>query len=253
MDILQFALACMAAVAAGFINAIAGGGTLITFPVLLALGVPPVTANVTNTVALTPGILGGVYAQRRDFESQKKILFSILPVSILGGILGGLILLNTNENSFRTLVPFLILIAAIILALQIPVKNWITSRLKNSSEASGKFGLFSLIFLAAIYGGYFGAGLGVILMAVLGLVINDTLTRINVLKQAISFSINLSAAMFFSFTGKVDWKIAIIMACGAILGGVIGGKFASIVKPGLLKWIVVSTGITVAIIFFIKQ
>ena len=254
MEILHFLIACIAALFAGFVNAIAGGGTLITFPILLVLGVSPVTANITNTVALTPGILGGVYAQRRDLKSQKRTLLTILPISILGGILGGLILLYTNENSFRAIIPYLILIAATLLALQTPVKNWVASRTSNESlETSGKLGMFVLFFLAALYGGYFGAGLGVILMAVLGLVIDDSFTRLNVLKQAISFSINFAATLFFCFTGRVNWPFAIIMACGAIIGGMLGGKFAGKIKPNTLKWIVVSVGATVAIIFFLKQ
>ncbi len=250
--LLDLVIVCFAAVAAGFINAIAGGGTLVTFPVLTAIGMPAVAANVTNTIGLCSGILGGVYAQRHDFESQKKRLFKILPVSIVGGIAGALILLNTNESSFRTIIPYLILLATIILALQVPVRNWVA--LRTSMAHSGRLNaaaMYLFIFLAAIYGGYFGAGLGVILMAILGLVINESLTKLNVLKQAISFSVNIAASVYFLFSGKVDWLIAGVIAIGAISGGYIGGKLAGKINPTFLRTIVIVIGLAVSLYYFI--
>lgn len=253
MTVFSFLLAFLAAVAAGIINAIAGGGTLVTFPVLTAIGVSPVVANVTNTVALCFGLLSGTYAQRNDFETQKKRLWKILPVSIAGGIGGGLILLNTEEKTFNTLVPYLILMATILLAVQTPVKNWVAKRIvKSDHKKHNPTGMYILIFLAAIYGGYFGAGLGIILMAVLGLVIDDSLTSLNVLKQAISFSINIAAAIYFLFSGHVLWLVALVMAVGAIAGGLIGGRIAGKLKPEVLRWIVVTIGLIVAGIYFFK-
>ena len=249
----SYIIACIAAVLAGFVNAIAGGGTLITFPTLTALGIPPVVANITNTLALCPGYFGGIYAQRSNFKSQKGNLWKLLPVSILGGLTGGFLLLKLPESSFKTLIPYLILIATALLAFQIPLKNWSDSRQKNQgSELIRNIGMYLLIFLAAVYGGYFGAGLGVILMGVLGLVINERLNKINVLKQTLSFIINVTASIYFAFSGKAEWVFVLIMAIGAISGGFLGGKMVDKIPASILRYIVVFIGLTVALVYFIK-
>ncbi|MFH0760241.1 MAG: sulfite exporter TauE/SafE family protein [Bacteroidota bacterium] len=251
--IIELIIALCAAVAAGFVNAVAGGGTLITFPVLMALGLPPVAANVTNTVALCPGYFGGIFGQRKDFASQKMRLLGILPISILGGIAGGLILLNTGERTFNEIVPYLIFLACVLLAIQVPVKKWMQSRLgKTRGSWVKRAAAAALLFLASVYGGYFGAGVSVIVIAILGLIYDDSLTSLNVLKQAISFSINISAAIYFAFSGQVHWIFALVMMLGAVSGGIIGGKFAGRIKPGLLRWIVIVTGCLVAIIYLIR-
>lgn len=253
MEITSLFFAFIAAIAAGIINAIAGGGTLVTFPVLTAIGLSPVVANVTNTVALCSGLLSGTYAQRKDFQAQKKRLWKILPAGIVGGLAGGLILLNTRESAFNALIPYLILMATVLLALQVPVKNWITSRRKTGEHKKHNPAImYLMIFLAAIYGGYFGAGLGIILMAVLGFVSDDSLTSLNVLKQAISFGINVTATIYFMFSGQVNWTIAAVMTVGAITGGLLGGRLAGNLKPEVLRRIVVVIGFAVAIYYFIK-
>jgi len=244
----------LAAMAAGFINAIAGGGTLISFPVLLAVGISPVVANVTNTVALVPGTIGGMWSQRKDFKSQYQRLVKLLPVAIVGGVAGGLLILNTSEDAFKSIIPFLILGATLLLGFQIRIKNWVVSRIGQAhSEHHNPIFMLSLVFMAAIYGGYFGAGLGVILMATLGLVTDESMTRLNFLKQALGFAINLAAAIYFAFSGKVDWMIAFVMIFGSLLGGLIGGKLAGKMKPEVLRWIVVSAGLIASIIFFLKE
>lgn len=253
MEFFDLLFAFLAAIAAGLINALAGGGTLVTFPVLTALGISPVSANVTNTIALCFGILSGTYAQRKDFASQKQRLWKILPVAVLGGIIGGLILLNTDEKAFDTLIPYLILMATMLLAIQAPLKNWITRRLeKHVHIKHGTTVMFALVFLASIYGGYFGAGLGIILMATFGLVLDDSLTRLNVLKQAVSFCVNIAAAIYFAFSEHVVWIVVLVMALGAITGGSIGGRLAGRLKPGILRWIVVTIGFIVATIYFFR-
>lgn len=253
MELTDFIIVFFAALAAGFINALAGGGTLISFPVLIVLGIPPVAANVTNTVALCPGYFGGTYSQRKDFMSMRKRLWLILPVSITGGIGGGVLLLYTPENSFRILIPFLILLATMILALQGPLKKKLSKH--NDNSTSGKTNhipLYILVFFAAVYGGYFGAGLGVILMAVLGLLINESLTRINALKQATSFCINIVAAIYFCFSGIVIWPVAVIMIAGSLGGGMLGGKVAGKINTEILRWIIIAVGLTVSVIYFVK-
>ena len=253
MTLIAYTFAGLAAIAAGLINALAGGGTLITFPVLMAIGLPAVSANVTNTVALCPGYLGGTLAQSRDLQNQKKRLWIAIPAAVLGGLAGGILLLRTGEKLFTDLVPFLILLASTLLAIQNPVRTWLTKRQElGKSKPVSEFWAFTPVFLAAIYGGYFGAGLSVIVLAVLGLIMNDSLTRLNALKQVIAFATNVAAASFFVFSGKVVWSVALVMALGALLGGAIGGKLASRIKPATLRGMVVMIGFTVGIIYLVK-
>ncbi len=254
MSLFNEILIFLAAVVAGFINAMAGGGTLVSFPVLLAVGIPPIVANVTNTVALVPGTIGGMWSQRKDFRSQYQRLLKLLPVAIVGGIAGGLLILNTNENTFRSIIPYLILLATLLLAAQGTIKSLVVKRIGHAhTEHHNPLIMLSLVFLASIYGGYFGAGLGVILMAVLGFVTDDSMTRLNFLKQALGFAINLAAAIYFAFSGKVDWFVAFVMIFGSLSGGLIGGKLAGKMKPEVLRWIVVSAGLIAAVIFFLKR
>ena len=253
MHIGQFILVGLAALAAGTVNALAGGGTLITFPMLTAVGVPAVAANVTNTVALCPGYIGGTLAQANDLHGQKKRLWIVIPAGIVCGLIGGILLLRTGEKLFTQLVPFLILLASGLLAVQDPVRAWLTRRMSRGQSAAGleKWSWLP-VGVGAIYGGYFGAGLSVIILSVLGLTMEDTLTRLNALKQIIAFSANVAAAIFFLFSGKVLWSAAVIMAAGALIGGVLGGRLAGRVKPSTLRWIVVTIGVIVAIIYLVR-
>ena len=253
MSIAEYILVALAAVGAGLVNALAGGGTLITFPTLIAAGLPAIAANVTNTVALCPGYLGATFAQSKDLKDQRRRLWMLLPAGAIGGIIGGLLLLNTGEKLFRQLVPFLILIASLLLAIQDPLRAWLTKRNaeKDTKTASEAWAILP-IGLAAVYGGYFGAGLSVIVLAVLGLTLDDSLTRLNALKQSIAFSANIAAALFFVFSGQVVWPVALVMAVGALLGGSLGGRLAGRIKPSTLRWIVVAIGVIVAVIYFIR-
>lgn len=253
MNGLEYILIGLAAVAAGAINALAGGGTLITFPMLTAVGLPAVAANVTNTVALCPGYLGATLAQAKDLRGQEHRLRLLVPAAILGGIVGGVLLLNSGERLFRALVPFLILLASALLAFQDPLRAWVFRRSKSAGTALSNEALSVFpVGVAAIYGGYFGAGLSVIVLAVLGLVLEDTLTRLNALKQAISFSVNTAAAIFFLFSGQVHWPAALVMAVGALVGGALGGRLAGRIQPLTLRRIVVTVGVIVAILYFVR-
>jgi len=246
----DFLLIGLAALAAGAVNALAGGGTLITFPMLTAVGVPAVAANITNTVALCPGYFGGTLAQWNDLSKQESRLWLVVPASIAGGVIGGLLLLQTGERLFRDLVPYLILLASGLLAAQEPVRAWLTKRM--GEDRGGRLERLSWlpVGLASVYGGYFGAGLSVIVLSALGLTMEDTLTRLNALKQAVAFSVNVAAAIFFLFSGQVLWIPALVMAIGALIGGTLGGKLAGRIKPSTLRWTVVAIGVIVAIIYF---
>jgi uncharacterized membrane protein YfcA len=249
---LQYALVGLAGMAAGMVNAIAGGGTLMSFPAMTAIGMPAIAANVTNTVALWPGMVGGIVAQRRDFAGQRGRLALTVPIGAVGGIAGGILLLYTGEHTFRVIVPYLILVAAALLAAQDWLKTWIVRHPSHHEPAASPLRLAVPVAGGAVYGGYFGAGLGVILLAVLGLVLDDTLTRLNALKQAIALAANLAAAIFFVGSGQVDWPIALVVGAGAILGGSIGGRVAGKVKPATLRTVVVTLAVLVAIVYLIK-
>lgn len=250
---MRYFLVTLAAIAAGMVNALAGGGTLITFPTLIAIGLSSVSSNVTNTVALCPGFLGGTFAQLDDLKDQKMRLWIVVPAAILGGLTGAILLLQTTEKMFSHLVPFMILLASALLAIQTPLRNWLTRRQEHgNAKFPRETWIFLPVFLGAIYGGYFGAGLSVIILAVLGLILNDNLTRLNALKQCIAFAANFTAALLFVFSGKVVWGVAVVMMVGALLGGSLGGRLASRVKPTTLRWIVVTIGFTVGIIYLVK-
>ncbi len=255
-DILSFSdllLIALAAIAAGAVNAIAGGGTLISFPALIFVGIPPVAASITNTVALTPGYLGATMAQARDLVGQRRRLTLLVPIGAIGGIMGGLLLVNTSEKLFAALIPFLILLASLLLGMQNRLRRWVMARAQRAGHATlPEFWVVFPVFLASIYGGYFGAGLSVIILAVLALVIDDTLTRLNGLKQAIAFSVNTAAAVFFLFSGRVVWSAALVMAIGALLGGVIGGRLASRIQPETLRRVVVTIGVIVSFIYLVR-
>jgi uncharacterized membrane protein YfcA len=253
MDIFSLITIGLAGVAGGLVNAIAGGGTLITFPMLTAIGIPPVSANVTNTVALCPGYLGATFAQMKDLRGQGRRLWLLLPASALGGIAGGILLLHTSDNTFRILIPYLILLAVVLLAFQDRFRNWVMSRADDEGAKHLHEAWTILpVIPASIYGGYFGAGVSVIVLAVLGLVLEDTLTRLNALKQSIAFSINIAAAIFFLFSGQVVWLAALVMAIGALTGGALGGRLAGKIKPTTLRKIVITIGIVVALVYFIR-
>lgn len=249
---LQYIFVTLAALAAGAVNALAGGGTLITFPTLTFLGVPAVAANVTNTVALCPGYFGGTLAQWNDLQGQKRRLWLVVPASIVGGLLGGWLLLQTGEKLFRDLVPYLILLASALLAVQDPVRAWLTRRMTSGQGGQLETITWLPVTLASVYGGYFGAGLSVIVLSALGLTLEDTLTRLNALKQAVAFSVNVAAAVYFLFSGQVLWSAALVMAIGALLGGWLGGRLAGRIKPSTLRWTVVTIGVIVSIVYFVR-
>jgi uncharacterized protein len=249
---IQYGLVTIAAVAAGLINALAGGGSLITFPTLMAVGMPPVMANVTNTVALCPGYLGATLAQKKDLQGQQKRIKLLLPSAVIGGIIGGVLLLNSSEQVFERLIPFLILLAAGLLAFQDTLRSWLQQRQGNIQRNIPESWAILPIAFASIYGGYFGAGLSVIELAILGLFLKDNLTRLNALKQLLSLVVNVAAALFFLFSGQVNWPTAFVVAIGSLIGGLLGGKLVRIISPTYLRWTVVMISVVIALVYFIR-
>jgi uncharacterized membrane protein YfcA len=249
----QYVLIGIGAFLAGGVNALAGGGTLITFPLLTFVGIPAVVANITNTVALCPGYFGATLAQWKEIRNQKNRLWLYFPAAVLGGVAGGYLLLQSGEKLFRGLVPYLILLASLLLALGDPVRNWLN---RKNPSVQLKLGLeiasILAVLAAAVYGGYFGAGLSVIFLAVLGIFINDSLPRLNALKQILALATNIAAAVFFIFSGKVNWGVAALMAVFALAGGALGGKLAGKISAKVLRWLVVGIGLAVSIYYFFQ-
>ncbi len=249
---IQYGFLAIAAVAAGLINALAGGGSLITFPTLMAVGIPPVMANVTNTVALCPGYLGATLAQKKDLHGQQKRIQLLLPSAVIGGIIGGILLLNSSDQVFDRLIPFLIILAAALLAFQDTLRSWLQRRQGDKKGNIPEIWAVLPIALASIYGGYFGAGLGVIELAILGLFLKDNLTRLNALKQLLSLVVNVAASWFFLFSNQVYWSAAIMVAIGSLIGGLLGGKLARIISPSYLRQTVVILSIITAIVYWLR-
>jgi uncharacterized protein len=253
MNVIDYCAAGLAAFGAGTLNAVVGGGTLITFPTLLALGVPPVAANMTNTVALCSGYLSGSVAQIKQLKGQRARMLPLVAFSVLGGLTGAALLRVTSDDSLRTLVPVLLGLATLLLALQPRLKRMLgrDAAADGSSLPDARWLPFA-IGVVAVYGGFFGAGLGVMLLATLGIGIHLPLTASNAIKQALSLVINVTAAAFFVFSGKVWWWLVLVMAIGSMLGGALGGRLVSRLDPAKFRLIVVVAGTALTIYYAIK-
>lgn len=240
----------LAAIAAGAVNAVAGGGTLITFPVMTAIGVPAIRANATNTVSLCPGYIGGTYAQRKDLDGLVKGLRPQLIAAALGGLGGSILLIVTSEAVFRQIVPFLILTACALLGFQDRLRAWLFAR--STQSRSHEVLEVGATALAAVYGGYFGAGLGIMLIAVLGLFSDLPFTRLNAVKQLLSLVVNVCAASFLVFSGKIEWTLVAVMAPASLIGGHFGGRLAGVLPPKRLRACVIVFGVIVAMIYLFR-
>lgn len=272
MTPLDLILAGGAGFVAGGVNALAGGGTLLSFPVLVALGLPAVSANVTNTVALSPGYLGGVLSQRGAMADQRQRIRRLAVASGIGGLVGSVLLLLTSDSAFRLLIPVLLFVATLLLASQDRVRSALrlgepvsdpvpvaapaeadaADPVVTTTPPSDPRWLVIPVFVVSVYGGYFGAGLGIMLLAVLGIVLHESLGRINAIKQVLALVINATAALIFLGSHKVYWIVALVMAVTSLLGGALGGRLAGSVKPARLRIIVVVIGTAVSIAYAIR-
>ena len=248
-------IAAAAALAAGALNAMAGGGTLLLYPALLALGLPAVSANLHCSIALCPGYLGAAYAQRQALATQRARLQLLAPVVLAGGVTGGWLLLHTGEHAFEQLIPWLILLASLALGSQQPVRNWLAGR-NGRADVPGASGARAYVLLpmllAAVYAGYFGAGVSVVLLAVLGLAFSGSFTQLNALKQALALVANAGAVLLFAMRARVDWPLVAVLAASALLGGFLGGWLAQRVQPANLRRIVVVLGLALAAWYFFR-
>ena len=249
MDVTQIVFLAAAAFAAGSVNAVAGGGSNISFPALLAAGYDAKTANVTNTVALWPGYIGGSVAYRRELGHQGgRFVYLLLP-SIAGALVGSALLLGTSAETFESLVPFLILIGSGVMLFQTRLTKMAADRdLASRGGDHIPLALIAVVFVAAVYGAYFGAGLGVILLASLMVLLPDDIQHSNALKGLLSMVINAVAVVYFALFGPVAWGAALVMAGGALAGGYLGVGIARRLGETWLRRSVVVLGVVVAAI-----
>jgi uncharacterized membrane protein YfcA len=245
------ALAIFAAgLAAGTINVIVGSGSLITFPTLLALGYPPVLANVSNTVGLVPGSVSATVAYRRELTGQRPRLMQLGSASLLGGLTGATLLLGLPHSVFKAVVPVLVALASVLMAVQPRVSAALGRRRPRRDH--GGAALLVGVFLTGIYGGYFGAAQGVILIALLAIFIDDDLQRLNGTKNALALIVNGVAGIFFIATTPISWSVAALIAGGSVIGGQVGGRIGRRLPAPALRAAVVSVGLGVAVVLAVE-
>jgi uncharacterized membrane protein YfcA len=238
----QGVLVLVAGVWAGAINTVVGSGTLITFPVLLGVGLPPVTANVSNTVGLFPGSFVGAYGYRRELEGQRDRALVLGTATVLGSTLGAVLLLVLPAGAFKAVVPALIVLALVLVIFGPRITAALAARGRHAGE-SVRWPLWLATFGTGIYGGYFGAAQGVLMMAFLGLMLRETLQRQNALKNVLAGTVNLVAAIVFVVSSHIDWAAAGLIAAGAVLGGVLGAKIGRRLSPTALRAVIVIVGV----------
>ncbi len=234
-----------AGLAAGTINTIVGSGSLITFPMLLALGYAPVAANVTNTVGLVPGSLSGAIGYRRELAGQGHRTLRLGIASTLGGISGAVLLLVLPATSFERVVPFLILGAVALIAFQRRLQRFMAANRGRGGERSVV--LLVTVYLTGVYGGYFGAAQGVILIALLGIFVGEGLQRLNAVKNVLAFLVNAIAAVLFALVAPVAWPAALLLAIGAIAGGQVGASVGRRLSPSVLRTVIIVVGTVVGL------
>ncbi|MEZ0580598.1 sulfite exporter TauE/SafE family protein [Nocardioides sp. MH1] len=258
MSPLELAAILLAGVWAGMINTVVGSGTLITFPTLLALGVPPVTANITNNIGLVPGSVAGAIGYRRELEGQRSRTLRLLVASVSGGVVGACLLLVLPPGAFEAVVPALILLGVVLVVLQPRLSRLVAARAEARAEAGEAerrdvpWWAWVGTLLTGVYGGYFGAAQGVLLISLLGIGINDTLQRLNGLKNILAAAVNGVATVIFVLVAElglfgsdadIDWLVAVVLGIGAVVGGFLGASIGRRLPPVALRAIIVVVGV----------
>jgi uncharacterized protein len=244
----------VAALAAGAINAVAGGGTLITFPTLLLFGTPPIVANATSTLALVIGTAGSTYGYRNHLPAVKSWLWRFAPASVVGGLIGSVWLTHTSNETFKKLVPFLILFATLVFLAQGFFRRIAGAEIRAAAEGRRHVWLAILFQVAiSIYGGYFGAGIGILMLASLGFIGLTNIHEMNTVKTVLSTLINLVAALWFVWAGLIDWPKAGIMTVGALAGYFLGSHFSQRIPQTQVRYIITAVGFALAAFTFYEQ
>jgi uncharacterized protein len=242
----------LAGMAAGTINVVVGSGTLLTFPTLLAFGVPPVTANVSNTIGLVPGVASGVVGYRRELRGQRSRVIRLGSASVLGGITGAVLLLVLPDGAFRAIVPALILLGLLLVVVQPRVSAWVDARHEGARDEFGPWWVWPAVFGTGVYGGYFGAAQGVILMGVLGIGIADSMQRLNGVKNVLAGLVNGVAGLIFLVVADVDWTVVALIAAGSVVGGQLGATVGRRLSPLVLRVVIVIVGLAALASFLLK-
>jgi uncharacterized protein len=242
LSVFEIVAIFVAGVAAGTINTVVGSGTLITFPTLLAFHYAPVTANVSNTIGLVPGSVSGAVGYRRELAGQKQRAIPLVGCSIVGGIVGAILLLTLPASAFKEIVPFFIALALILIVFQKHINKALGDHRHGDGDGINPVAAVGSFF-AGIYGGYFGAAQGILLMAIYGLTIDDELQRLNAVKIVAAGAVNLVSGLVFVFAADVAWAPAALIAGGSVLGGVLGARFGRQLPPSALRALIVVVGI----------
>jgi uncharacterized membrane protein YfcA len=240
-----------AGLAAGAINAVVGSGSLISFPTLLAVGYSPVTANVSNNIGLVPGSLSGIHGYRRELAGQGARVRKLAIGSATGSLVGAALLLLLPAEVFDQVVPFFVLGAAILMALQPRVSRWVSARRADDAPDVHLVAVLAT-FLAGVYGGYFGAAQGIILLAVLGIMVPDDIHRSNAVKNVLAGLVNMVAAAYFIVFADVAWEAVALVAIGAVAGGALGARYGRRIPPVALRRLVIAVGVIVAARLFLS-
>ncbi len=246
MSVGEIAAIALAGLAAGTINTVVGSGTLITFPVLLAFGYPPVTANVSNTIGLVPGSVSGAIGYRRELSGQRARILRLGSMSLLGGITGAVLLLVLPSSAFKAIVPAFIALALVLTVMQPRIARWLEGRAIDL-ERRGAILTPLAVFLTGVYGGYFGAAQGILLLAILGVALAQDLHRTNALKNVLAGLVNGVAGLYFVFAAHVAWGPAAIIAVSAIVGAQLGARYGRRLRPEVLRGLIVLVGISAII------
>lgn len=251
MTLLEAAAILLAGFAAGTINTVVGSGTLITFPTLLAFGVPPVTANVSNTVGLVPGSISGAIGYRRELVGQRSRILKLCVASFVGGTAGAVLLLVLPSGAFEAVVPALIVLGCVLVVFQPRISAWVARRHEATGglPADGAWWVWPLVMLAGVYGGYFGAAQGVLLMAIMGIGIDETLQRLNGVKNVLAGLVNAVAGVLFVVVADVDWRLVGLIAVGAVLGAQVGATYGRRLPPAGLRAFIVVVGVAALVAF----
>ena len=253
MSPLEAVLIALAGVAAGTINTVVGSGTLITFPTLLAFGVPPVTANVSNTVGLVPGSVSGSIGYRRELTGQRNRLLRLGSASLLGGLGGAGLLLWLPSSAFDTIVPVLILLGVLLVLFGPRIQRAVAARAESRGGIPdhGVWWVWPAVAAAGVYGGYFGAAQGVLLMAILGIGVADSMQRHNATKNVLALLVNGVAAAVFIAVADVDWAVAGLIALGSVIGGQLGATVGRRLPPNLLRAVIALVGVVALVTFLV--
>jgi hypothetical protein len=246
----------LAGIAAGTINTVVGSGTLITFPTLLAVGIPPVTANVSNTLGLVPGSLSGAIGYRRELVGQRPRLVRLGAESVLGGITGAFLLLVLPAAAFQAIVPVLIAAGCLLVVFQPAISRRVAARAESRGVERPEHGaawVWLLVYAAGVYGGYFGAAQGVLLMAILGIGLTETMQRNNASKNVLAMLVNLVAAIVFIFVADMNWTVAGLIAVGSVIGGQIGATVGRRLPAWALRGFIVVVGVAALTQFVVAR